>query len=60
MTQPSSPSRRTRLTTLEKKMLILAAESCLAGEWPYEENADRDSAALRNASEKLKEAIRGK
>jgi hypothetical protein len=41
-------------------MLILAAESCLAGEWPYEENADRDSAALRNASEKLKEAIRGK
>lgn len=47
-----------RLTRLERVMLIHAAGFVLAGEWPWEtENHERDSAALARAVDKLRASI---
>lgn len=48
-------SKRVRLTQLEKRMLMRAAEFALSGEWPWgEENMAREFVALQRAADKLK------
>lgn len=45
-----------KLTPLERKMLRLAAELVMAGEWPWEPEKARERKALENAVEKLNDS----
>ena len=49
-----APKQRSRLTRLERELLARAAQFVLAGEWPWDEEAeDIEVAALTRAAEKV-------